>query len=725
MPAVALPAVLSAGFSYLSGATILGLSVLSSALLTGGVSLALGALSYAMTPKPKGNSGRSGITNSPGTVAVRQSDLTRCHVYGHARVVKGYAHITSTDSNKNLHLIFILSEGALRSINEVWVNDYCIPPDALDANGNVISGRYSGYMQIRKYTGTTTQTADSFAVANIPEWTVNHRLRGVAYMYVKMIKNQDVFPTGVPNLSAIVEGPPLYDPRISAVSWSTNIPQYCRDFIVDAKGFQSNLTDIDDTNISAEMNIADEIVTTTSENFNVSAVNTTTDILTLDGDILTLQFGDRVQIASTGSIPTGLSAVTDYYVIPYQIKDTPRILLATSLQNSMDKTAINITSAGSGTITITKTGEPRYHGSGVIDTDVELSQSLNDLASSMAGRAICIGGAWTLLAGAYRTPDDEFTITDIRPEGIDWKNGQSMSDSFNIVNGLFRGPSTLFQDTDYPSAKYDSFIAEDLGIEAPKQLNLPFTTRPTTAQRIAKIELFRGRQDIAVTCDFSTKAMKLKPGDTMMLTIPRYGWASKIFEVTTFSLNVDEKGLICKVGLRETASAIYDWSQGEAIAFDPAPNTTLTDPFTVPVPSGVSYNSRTVTTQGADLVFTLQLEWLANPDAFVTEYGDFEVQYKLSTDTEYLPAGPPVDGTSTKTDVVTASAGVYYDLRIRARNSIGVRSNWVYILGAVVGSSGGVVTTEDWGSVTTAVTVTNDYGAVTSGVTVTIDRGYV
>lgn len=725
MPAVALPAVLSAGFAYASGATILGLTVLSSALLTGGVSLALGLLSYAMTPKPKGRD-NSGLTNQPGTVAVRQSDLTRAYVYGHTRAVKGYAHIVSTNSNKNLHMIIILAEGELRAINEIWVNDYCIPNDWIDADGNVIDGRYSGYMKIRKHLGSATQAADSVAVANIPEWTTNHRLRGTAYIYVELIKNQDVFPTGVPNFSAVVEGPSLYDPRIGANRWSTNIAQYCRDFIVTAKGFDANASsDVDDTNISAQMNICDEIVSVLDENFNVSSINTTTDIITLGGDLLTLQYGDQVQISSTGSLPSGLSAATNYYVIPYQILTLPRIKLAASLLDSMAGTAIDITSAGSGTITITKKGEPRYHGSGIADSNTNLSNTLNDLASSMAGRAICIGGAWTLLAGAYRTPAIEFTKDDLRSDGIGWENGLSLTDSFNIVNGLFRGPATLFQDTDYPSAKYDDFISDDYGVEAPKQLNLPFTTRPTTAQRIAKIELFRGRQDIAITCSLSTKALQVQPGDTVMITMDKYGWSSKIFEVTTFQFDANESGLICKLGLRETASAIYDWSMGEAITFDPAPNTTLSSPYEVEVPSGVSYNSRQVDTQGADYFFMLQLEWLPHEDGFVQQYGDFEVEYKLSSDSVYLPGGPPIPGSATRADVVSASAGTLYDLRIRARNSLGRRSNWAYIFEAVVGSSGGVIFTEDYGNVADSPSSTIDYGNVADSPSSSIDRGYV
>lgn len=679
-------------------------------------SLILGGLSYALTPKPKKNSNTDAATGEPGTVAVRQSDLTRSYVYGHTRVVRGYAQMTSTNSNQDLHLILMLCQGELRAINEIWADDYCIPNDWINADGLVTQGRYANVMTIRKHLGAPDQAADTLAVTNIPDWTVDHRLQGIAYLYIIMNKNQDIYPTGVPNITAIVEGQPLYDPRVDAPRWSTNIALYAYDYITAGYGFAANTADVDLVNIAAQANICDEIVTVNEEDFTVSAIDTSTNIIKLEGDLLTLQFGDQVQVSSTGSLPTGISGATNYYVIPYQIKTTPRILLAATLEDAMAKTAIDITTAGSGTITVSKNGEPRYHGGGTFDTSANLSETLNNIVTAMAGRAINIAGGWTVLAGAWRTPALELTIDDMRGTGISWKNCLSMSDSYNIVKGLFNGAPTLYQDSDYPAARYSTFIDQDLGIEAIKELNQPFTTRPTTAQRIAKIELFRGRQDIAVTCDFSMKAMLAQPGDVIELTMARLGWVNKEFEITESALDISEKGAGVKLTLRETAEEIYDWSAGEAIDFDPAPNTIFTNPFDVVVPTGVAYNSRFVETRDGDAIYTLQLQWTQHPDAFVREFGDFEIRFRLSDplngdDDNWLPSFF-VDGELIKTDVLTASIGTPYDLGIRARNNLGVRSAWVTLLNVIVGSSGGVTDSEDWLFVTGTPDVFNDWGNV-------------
>lgn len=691
-------------------------------------SLILGGLSMALTPKPQKTSSNnfSGALNTVGnsTVAVRQPNMSRQHVYGHTRITRGYAHMQSTGLNGVLHMILILCEGELRSINEVWVNDYCIPQDWIDANGNVTQGRYAGYMTIRKHLGAPNQSADSNAVSAMPSnWSNDHRLRGTAYLYITMTKNQDIYPTGVPNISAVVEGPNVYDPRISGNRWTTNIALYANDFLRSTRyGYGVADDDIDDVNTAAQANICDEIVAVTAQDNDIVSYDVSGNTITIEGDILDLQFGDQIQIIG-GTPPTGLSTGVSYYVIPYQVKTTPRIQLATSLNNAMDKVVIDFSGAGSGGV-IRKTGEPRYHGSGIFDTEAILNDTLNDLCSSMAGRAIYIGGRWTLIAGAWRTPTIDLGIGDIRGNGMGFKNSLTMAQSFNEVKGIFVSPLNFYQNSDYPAAVYQQFIDDDNGVLSSKNINLPFTTRPTTAQRIAKIELFKGRQDIVFTATFSTKAFQLQPGDTVNLDIDRLGWENKPFEVTEFAFDVADGNLVTRLTLRETAQAIYDWSQGEAIDFDPAPNTNLPSPFDVLVPTGVKYNSRETGTANGDTVFSLQLQWDLHPDMFVREFGDFELQFKLSADPTWLPSFK-VDGQLTQSDVLTSTVGVFYDLRIRAINNLGVRSNWVTLYNVVVGSSGGVSETRDYRYVYEPVGSGDfyDYGSVADAVTSSEDWG--
>lgn len=701
MPTVVAGAALSAVFAG-SAITAAGVLTVGFSLTTFAGSLILGGLSYALTPKPKKPAAQQNSDIGGGTVAVRQSELSRQHVFGHTMITRGYAHMWSTGINGELHLILILCEGELRAINEVLVNDYAIPNDWIDGDGNVTQGRYAGFLTIRKHLGGANQVADPVAVANLSEWTNNHRLQGIAYLYLILKKDNDIYPTGVPNFKAIVEGPELYDPRAEYPVWSTNIALYCREYLTNQTfGFGASENDIDDVNVAAQANICDEIVAVPEVNFTVSGIDTSTNIITLSGDILTLIWGDRVSVLSTGDLPAGLEADRDYFVIPYQINNTCRIMLAESLEASMYKDEVDITDAGTGTITIRRTGEPRYHGSGAIDTETALSENMNNLVNAMAGRAINVGGFWTLLAGAWRTPAVSFDEKDLRGS-IGIKRGLQMSESYNVIKGLFLGPASFYQQTDYPSVRYDTFIEQDGDSESTKELNLAFTDRPTTATRIAKIELFRSRQDIVFKSDFSTKAMQIQPGDNVELSLEKYGWEEKVFEVTEFSFDTSQNNLLCRLTLRETAQEIFDWSEGEAIDFDPAPNTNLPDPFTVTVVTGFSLDSVAVYTQSGDRIFNILASWNLHENQSVVNDGSYQILYKETTepDTSYKSAGV-VKGNETQMRITTLQVDVLYDVQIIAYNRLGVKSQPSTINNFQVGSS---ITTnsEDWENETLA-----------------------
>jgi hypothetical protein len=77
-----------------------------------------------------------------------------------------------------------------------------------------------------------------------------------------------------------------------------------------------------------------------------TAINTSTEVLTVAETYVT---GDQVKLSTSGTMPGGLSANTVYYVI---LASSTTIKLATSLANARAGTAINITSTGSGILTI-------------------------------------------------------------------------------------------------------------------------------------------------------------------------------------------------------------------------------------------------------------------------------------------------------------------------------------------------------------------------------------
>ncbi len=82
-----------------------------------------------------------------------------------------------------------------------------------------------------------------------------------------------------------------------------------------------------------------------------------------------------IRIASTGTVPTGLSSSTDYWVILVRASATAgsTFKLASSLGNALDGTAVTFSSNGSGTISLTSSGSTADVRLATTSTKVEIS----------------------------------------------------------------------------------------------------------------------------------------------------------------------------------------------------------------------------------------------------------------------------------------------------------------------------------------------------------------
>lgn len=191
---------------------------------------------------------------------IRSSIETRRIIYGEVLVSGPLVYAESTGANNGLlHLIIPLAGHEVESIGDVYFNDELV--GTLDADGNVTSGRFSGYARVRKYLGTADQAADTFLIAeSAGKWTANHRLRGIAYLYVRLQWAESVFPNGIPTVRALVKGKKLYDPRSGLTAWSDNWALCVRDYLTASYGLECSAAEIDDTALTAAANVSDEDV---------------------------------------------------------------------------------------------------------------------------------------------------------------------------------------------------------------------------------------------------------------------------------------------------------------------------------------------------------------------------------------------------------------------------------------------------------------------------------
>jgi hypothetical protein len=224
------------------------------------VTTAMGVALNALTPKPNLGAASRGYNIS----GQSGSALDHQIVYGEARVggVRVYDAATG-GNNEFLHRILAFAGHEIDSYQEIYLNDEIV---TLDGSGNVTSpSQYNGFVRIKTYLGTTTQTADPDLVAETASltdgiWTNDHRLQNIAYVYVRFKYNQDAFPNGVPSLSVKIRGKKVFNPDTSTTAWSSNPALCVRDYLTSAYGLAQPSSRIDDALVIAAANICDQTV---------------------------------------------------------------------------------------------------------------------------------------------------------------------------------------------------------------------------------------------------------------------------------------------------------------------------------------------------------------------------------------------------------------------------------------------------------------------------------
>lgn len=583
-------------------------------LITAGVTLGVSLVtSWAISAL----SPRPSFGGQQGTlVNSREAAAPQEYVYGTVRKGGTITYLEATgNKNQYLHMIIALSGHRVSSIGDIYVDDEVA---TLDADGFVTSQNWNSKIRIKKYTGAQT-TAPAELLAESAQIDSNFVGNGIAYLYVRLEYDQDTFPNGVPLFTAVVDGKRVYDPRSASTGHSSNAALCVRDYIITDYGLGD--TGVDETVFATAANVSDE----------------------------------------------------------------------------------NVTLSGSGT-------EKRYTINGVIRADQTPGAVLQDMMTACAGMLFWGQGNWQLKPAYYTNPVKTFTLDDLR-SSIQMQTRQSMADVFNVVRGTFVDSAQGYIVADYPEITSAAYLAEDNNVETPVDLVLPFTTSSATAQRIGKLTLNRGREQITFSADFGMAAFNVQVGDIIAMTNGRYGWTAKEFEVVgwNFFADGDAGDLRIRLTLRETSEAAFDWNADESAII--GNNTALPVFNTVPAPTNLTLTATTVLNDDGIAIPAIRANWTASTDRFVQYY---EVQYKrlggeedygtiaaaqdesedwgsitvsatssedygltnepiLTPDSEYAS----VLGTSNTFTIQPVLNGYDYQIRVRAINSIGVRSPFV------------------------------------------------
>lgn len=510
-------------------------SVVGGALVRLGAGLLLSAASRAFMPGPQQQ--RRNVT--PRTFSTRNPVTPRDLVYGNVR--KGGAVVwidTSEDESNFLSMVIVLAGHRVESIGTIYFDGVA----AIPAGSDVGTGRWNKngrvFADVRRFLGDDDQEAAQTLIDRHPStWSVAHRLRGCAYVAVRIAFDTED-PQGVPSVSADMFGKnDILDPRNGTRSYRDNAALCLADYMTMDRqrgglGVPLGEDGIDVDDLIEAANICDELVNRPEGG--VERRYTCNGVLTLSSDS-TPQ--DRIRALLTGMA----GSITD--TTPYRIR-----------------------------------------------------------------------------AGAYRPPEFSFGLDDLRGP-LSVQVLESGSEICNGTRGIFVSPDNEWQPDDFPPVQSAVYLEQDEGVERWHDINLPFTISASAAQRIAKIDLERTRRQVSVSTVGSARWLVAMPGDVVNLTVERYGWSSKPFEVQSMRPRFEGSAILVDVTLRETSPLVFSFDATEAQIYEAAPTTTLPEPWNVPAPGFITVqDSLYVTRDGSGVKALAALSWIASPSSFVLEY---------------------------------------------------------------------------------------------------------
>lgn len=243
-----------AGLATLGGAALGGL-VSSFAVGLGYFALGAGMsiVSRALAPKPDLGAQLRGITQT-----TREPASSRKIIYGRMRVGGQVVFLSHSGSdNKYLHMAIVFASHEIQAYDEIWFNDNKIWTDS-----GGFQGDWGTYVTIDRKFGTSGQSASTDLVNANVLWTTDHKLSGIAYIAFRLEWNQDKFPQGVPNITAVIRGKKVYDPRTQVIAYSQNPALCIRDYMLDQSyGLGEVAANINDDSVEAAADLCEEQIT--------------------------------------------------------------------------------------------------------------------------------------------------------------------------------------------------------------------------------------------------------------------------------------------------------------------------------------------------------------------------------------------------------------------------------------------------------------------------------
>jgi hypothetical protein len=246
----------------LAPATFAGMSAISMAAVTFGTTL-LSSVIGGMTSK-----GMNATNSNFGTKFANRAPLApRQIIYGKCRVGGTIVHIETTGTDNNiLHMVIAVAGHEIEDITQVRLNDVNTTTTTSTISGSTVhtvtnseftntenENAFGSGRLVRYSFEKGDQTAvNGFMDGEAISMGTNDKFLGVAYVYMQLAFDAENFGGGVPQVSFLVKGKNIYDPRTGANATTdlqrSNPALIIRDYLTDTQyGLKAKSSEINDT----------------------------------------------------------------------------------------------------------------------------------------------------------------------------------------------------------------------------------------------------------------------------------------------------------------------------------------------------------------------------------------------------------------------------------------------------------------------------------------------
>lgn len=425
----------------------------------------------------------------------------------------------------------------------------------------------------------------------------------LARAFLRIKRNDDIFQNQIPNVSAILKGVKLYDPRDSSHSatdsstweWSNNPALVLLDYLTNEEyGCNVGLSDIDIESVKDCANLCDEeVAVDADDDGNGYGLGKFVNVSDLDADHplsdrlcwIALPETDGVGLPPFHQghtvVPFVRSTPTESGVWTEVTKDThsgyqlnaatPVLTMIDTIVKDNPRSGIILNLINSGTVATTlknlwnpnsfythiKLGYKmkRYTCNGVVDTQNSKKVNIDNILTSMAGKLAYTNGKFIFLGGEYQTPAGTITEDEITGEfSITAK--PPARDTFNKVKGIYSDRNQRFVPTDFEHYAPSNYLADDDDDVSSVDLQLSMVTSLGHAMRLAKITLERARYSRIIEMSCNLSVLKYQVGDTVRVTYDRWGLSAETYEVLEMSIDLNDSPKVNMV-LQQTDASIY------------------------------------------------------------------------------------------------------------------------------------------------------------------------